>query len=74
MYPEKIGEYCNKYDLGIVLDIAYMCCVTCKNLDMNVTDYISKLLLDKIIERYISGYYDDGVKYEDVHLECFDKI
>lgn len=51
-----------------------MCCVTCKNLDMNVTDYISKLLLDKIIERYISGYYDDGVKYEDVHLECFDKI
>lgn len=36
-----MSEYCNKYDLGIVLDIAHMC-VTCENLDMNITDYISK--------------------------------
>lgn len=73
LYPEKISEYCNKYDLGMILDIAHMC-VACKNLDMDVTDYISKLPLDKIIEIHISGYYDDGVKYEDAHLECFDTI
>ena len=30
--------------------------------------------VDKIIEVHISGYYDDGVKYEDAHLECFDTI
>ena len=73
LYPEKISEYCNKYDLGMILDIAHMC-VACKNLGMDVTDYISKLPLDKIIEIHISGYFDDGVKYEDAHLECFDTI
>lgn len=73
LYPEKISEYCNKYDLGMVLDIPHMC-VTCKNLDMDITDYISKLPLDKIVEIHISGYYDNDIKYEDAHLECFDKI
>jgi len=23
LYPEKISEYCNKYDLGMILDIAH---------------------------------------------------
>lgn len=72
--PEVINYYCNKYDLGLLLDISHLC-VYAGNNNLDVDDYLSKLPLNKIIEIHISGYYvDNNGKYIDTHFECFDKV
>lgn len=72
--PDVITYYCNKYDLGFLLDISHLF-VYCKNNNLDVEKYLKKLPLDKLYEIHISGYYiNENGKLDDAHLECFDKI
>lgn len=72
--PEVIKYYCNKYDLGLLLDISHLS-IYARNNNLDINKYLSKLPLNKIIEIHISGYYvDNNGKYIDTHFECFDKV
>ncbi len=72
--PKKISHYCEKYDLGLLLDIAHLCAYAGNN-DLEVDEYLSKLPLNKVREVHISGFYQDNIgKYIDSHFECFNKV
>lgn len=72
--PDVINYYCNKYDLGLLLDIPHLC-VYAGNNNLDVDEYLTKLPLNKIREIHISGYYlGNNGKYIDTHFECFDRI
>ncbi len=72
--PKVINYYCNKYDLGFLLDISHMYIYTANN-NINVDEYLEKLPLDKIYEIHIHGYYiKENGEYFDSHFEAFDKI
>lgn len=72
--PDIITYYCNKYDLGLLLDISHLLIYTGNN-RINIDNYLNKIPLDKIYEIHISGcYIEDNEKFIDAHFECFDKI
>ena len=72
--PEVINYYCNKYDLGLLLDISHLC-VYAENNNLDVDDYLSKLPLNELYEIHIHNYYvkKDNI-YFDSHFECNSKI
>ena len=72
--PDVITYYCNKYDLGLLLDIPHLVIYT-RNNKLDMDTYLNKLPLNRIYEIHISGYYmETNGDLIDAHLECFDRI
>ena len=70
----KKSYYCEKYDLGLLLDIPHLN-IYAGNNKLKVNEYLSKLPLGKILEVHISGFYlDNNGNYIDTHFECFNKV
>jgi uncharacterized protein (UPF0276 family) len=54
--PVFMGEFLEKFDVGLVLDLAHAA-ISAVNMGFEVTDYLEKLPLDKVLEIHVSRPY-----------------
>jgi len=72
--PEIISQYCEKYDLGFLLDIPHAI-VAANSRGEQIEKYLSKLPLNKVREIHISGFVTSPEgSLKDAHTECNYKV